>query len=120
MDISGVVDLSGQGAGFVGGLLAREDMEVIVRRMPAGVALSTDSRAKDDQVSEVSAADCKARRNHGELRHRTKRGNLLGDRGMDDVHAPHGSSSIIKHPLRSITEINLEASIGVLGYQLLE
>jgi hypothetical protein len=47
-------------------------MEVIVRRMSAGVALGTDSRAKDDEVPVVSAIDSKSRRNHQELRHGTK------------------------------------------------
>jgi hypothetical protein len=39
---------------------------------------------------------------------------------MDDIHAAHGSRSIVKHPLRRIAEIHLEPSIGILGNQLLE
>lgn len=68
------VPLLDEGMGRVRPLLALEDIEVVVGRVPAAVALGAQRRAKDDQV--------------------------LGDAGVDDVHAPHGAARVVEHPLR--------------------
>lgn len=67
------VPLLDERMGRIRPLLALEDVEVVVGRVPAAVALGAQRRAKDDQV--------------------------LGDAGVDDVHATHGAPGIVEHPL---------------------
>lgn len=50
MDGSGRVDLGLVLAGDVGGLSAGEDVEVVVGRVSASVALGSDGGAEDDEV----------------------------------------------------------------------
>lgn len=71
-----VVDLGEQATGQKGGLGALEDVEVVVGGMAAGVALGADGSAEEDQI--------------------------LGDRGMQDVHGAHGPACIIEHPLPGV------------------
>jgi hypothetical protein len=56
-----------------GPLLALEDVEVVVRRVPAGVALGPQRRAEHDQV--------------------------LGHARVQDVHGPHGAARVVEDPL---------------------
>ena len=56
-----------------GPLLADEDVEVVVGGVHACVALGADGGAEDDEV--------------------------LGDAGVDNVHATHGTAGIVEHPL---------------------
>lgn len=44
------VDLRRVLAGDVGGLRARQDVEVVIGRVPARVAFGADGRAEDDEV----------------------------------------------------------------------
>jgi hypothetical protein len=55
MDVSRVVDLTRQVAGFVCRLLAGQDMEVVVGGMPARMPLCPDRCPEDDQIPVVSA-----------------------------------------------------------------
>lgn len=54
-------------------LLADKDVEVVIGSVHAGVALGAQGCAEDDEV--------------------------LGDAGVDDVHATHGTAGIVEHPL---------------------
>lgn len=45
---------------------------------------------------------------------------LLGDRGVDDVHAPHGSCGIVEYPVLLHSPVRVKSGIGVSLYQLLE
>ncbi len=44
------VDLRLEGAGYIGGLRAGEDVEVVVSGVAAAVALGADGCAEDDEV----------------------------------------------------------------------
>jgi hypothetical protein len=110
VDVSRIVDLPCQCSRLIGSLLSSEDMEVIISRMSSSVSLGADGGSKDDQVSvnQLLGILC------------SSWDDLLGDRGMNDVHASHSPSSIVENPFRRIPEIHLEASIGVGSSQLLE
>lgn len=38
----------------------------------------------------------------------------LGDTGVNDEHAAHGSAGIVKHPFSGVFEIRCKVSLGVI------
>ena len=73
MDHSFGICFHGERVGAGSPLLAFEDMEVVVCRVAACVALCSQRGAEDDQV--------------------------FGDGCVDDVHASHGATGIVEQPL---------------------
>lgn len=69
-------------------LLADEDMEVVISRVKARVALGTEWRAKDDEV--------------------------LSDARVDDVHRAHRAACIVEHPFGAV-RVERYARVGVGG-----
>ena len=57
-------------------LLTMEDMEVIVRRVKAGVSFGAEWGAEYDEV--------------------------FSDGGVDDVHGTHGTASVVEHPFLGV------------------
>lgn len=81
--------------GLVGVLRTRQDVEVVVRRVTASVALGAKRRAKEDQV--------------------------FGDGSVDDVHGTHRTTSVVKDPLGRLAErVSVEGRghLGVLAQLL--
>lgn len=58
---------------IVSSLLSHEDMEVIVGSVPSRVSLCADGSAEEDEV--------------------------FRDRGVQEIHATHGSASVVEDPL---------------------
>ena len=92
MYVSWVVDLPAEITSLVRRLLALEDEEVVVGRVPSRVAFGPYGGTEDDQV--------------------------LGDRSVQDEHGAHSASSIVEDPFSTVLEIGSEARLRVVGHKV--
>ena len=74
VDIAGTVDGLGEFARLEDPLLALEDVEIVVGGVKTGVPFGSKWGSENDQV--------------------------LGDRGVDDVHCAHRAPGVVENPLR--------------------
>jgi hypothetical protein len=72
------INLWDETACFKGPLLSLEDVEIIVGGVSARVTLCAERSAKDDEV--------------------------LGYRGVDDVHRAHGAAGVVEDPLFGLAD----------------
>lgn len=112
MDGAGRVDLGLEGAGGVGELGSGEDVEVVVCGVAAGVALSSDGSAEDDEVFGDALTGLLARAVRRRKKEKGKRGEGGIHTGVNHVHGAHGTAGIVKDPLL--------VEVDVLGVLLVE
>jgi len=77
--VTDAVDLLSKAIGGGGPLLAVDNSEVVIGDEAAGVALSSGGGAEKDEV--------------------------LGERGMEDGHGSHGTTSIVEDPLTAVLSV---------------
>ena len=106
--VARVVNLFDQVASLVGRLLSCEDMKVVVCGVSAGMTFSPDGRTEDDEVSAMSSVM------------QSRDGTSLGDTGVDDEHAAHGSASIVEHPFTLVRKISSECRLWMFLDELVD